>query len=149
MTIRPVTVAIHEDEKAWSLREINQVRPPKFQDHRYQVITVVRDDQLTEWWDDMGPAENFTTHQFEVPSLGNHSVAELRDIALSQHDTSRYWENFADEARAESTLAEDALAYFEENRKRIRNQSVYGPGGHKQRDGFPRKAVLEHGLRNR
>lgn len=149
--LRPVTVAINENEKAWSLREINLVRPPQFKHRRYQVITVVRDnpetgdDELTEWWHDLGPAEAFTTAPFEVPSLGVHSVAELRYIAESQHDSSRYWERFADEVRAESTLKEDFLQYIEENWKRIYNQSVFGPGVTHQRNGFPRKAALAHG----
>lgn len=140
--MRAVTLAVHENEKAMSLREINLVRPPSFQLRRYQVITVVRDDALAEWWNDMGPAEDFATIPFEVPALFEHSVAELRDIALSQHEGSAYWLKFMAEKQAESTLIDDALAYFEENHKRIHNLSVFGPGGHKQRNGFDRKAAL-------
>lgn len=140
--LTPVTAAVHEDEKAWSLRETNMIRPPSYRLRRYQVITVIRDDVKTQWWNDMGPAEDFTTPQLEVPSLLEHSVAELRDIALSQHDGSAYWLKFMAEKQAESTLMTDAVAYFEENRKRIHNLSVFGPGGHKQRNGFDRKAAL-------
>lgn len=141
--MKPVILAVHENEKAYSLREINLTRPPLFQERRWQVITVVRNDQLAEWWNDMGPAEDFTAMPFEVPSLGIHSVAELRDIALSQHDTSDYWAKFADEQRDGSTLIADYIAYREENKKRIHNVSVFGPGVTHQRNGFPRQAAIE------
>lgn len=146
--MKPATTMVHENERAMSLRELNLVRPPKYHNRRYQIITVVRDDRLTEWWDDLGPAENFTAPEFEIPALFEHSVAELRDMALAQRDRGNYWNDFMAEKRAESTLIQDFLTYVEENWKRIYNQSTFGPGGHKQRNGFPRKAAIEHANTN-
>ena len=140
--MKPVTLAIHENERAWSIRERNLVRPPAFQWRRWQIITVIRNDQLTEWWDDLGPSANFKGLGFEMPSLGEYSVAELRDHATRlRNDTT--WVGFAAEKQAESTLIKDFLDQVEEHWKVINNQSTYGPGGHKQRDGFPKKAVID------
>lgn len=141
MSARGVTLAVRENEKAWSLRELNLVRPPGFQRHRYQIITVNRDDALCEWWDDLGPAERFKGQEFDVPSLWEHSVAELRDIAASKRDDTT-WVTFMDEQRADSTLIADFLNQVEEHWRVIYNRSVFGPGGHTQRNGFPRKEVI-------
>ena len=137
--MRPVTVAIHDDEKAWELREFNQAGVGY---RRYQVITVVRDDRLTEWWDDLGPSAEFFGEGFIIPSLFEHSVGELREMAMQARYRDDYWEKFAAEQVAESTLIGDYLNQVEEHWKVIRNQSVFGPGVSKQRDGFPRKEAL-------
>lgn len=139
--MKPVTLAVHENEKAWSLREINMVRPPRFQRQRWQVITVVRDDALAEWWHELGPADSFKGPEFEVPSLGVHSVAELRDIALGERNRTD-WDTFIAE-QGPSTLIADFLAQAEEHWKVINNQSVFGPGVTKQRVGFSKKAAYE------
>lgn len=146
--MKAATLAVHENEKAWSLREINLVRPPAYHNRRWQIITVVRNDSLAEWWDDLGPAEQFDAPQFEVPSLGIHSVAELRDIAVQQRHRDDHWQRFMAEKTAESTLIPDFLDYIEENWKRIYNQSVFGPGVTHQRNGFPKKEAMEHGKRS-
>ena len=145
--MKPATLLVKEDERAWSLRERNLVRPPTHQWHRYQIITVVRDDHLAEWWHDLGPAEQFKGPEIEVPSLGEHSVAELREIADGYRNRTD-WISFAAEQRAESTLIADFLTQTEENWKIINNQSVFGPGGQIQRNGFPKKEVLEHANSN-
>ena len=144
--MKPVTLAVHEDEKAWSLRERNLVRPPSFQLHRYQIITVIRDDALAEWWHDLGPAANFKGPEIEVPSLLCHSVAELREIADGERNRTD-WIKFTAEKQAESTLIMDFLNQVEENWRIINNQSVFGPGVTHQRDGFPKREVLEHANR--
>lgn len=140
--MKPITLAIHEDEPAWSLREINLVRPPHFQWRRYQIITVVRDDVLTEWWDDLGAVEDYPhAQQLEMPSLGILSVAKIRAEA-ERHRHDDYWHKFSLEQIAESTLIQDYVNYVEENFQIINNRSVYGPGFHHQRDGFPKEEVL-------
>ena len=143
MSARGVTLAVHENEKAWALRELNFVRPPLFQRRRYQIIVVNRDDKLVEWWDDLGAAEQFKGPEFDVPSLWEHSVAELRDIAASKRDDET-WVTYMAEQRADSTLIEDFLTQVEEHWKLIYNRSTFGPGGHTQRNGFPRKEAIAH-----
>ena len=142
--MKPVTNMIHPDERAHALAERNLVRPPTNQWHRWQIVTVYRNDRLTEWWSDLGPSENFPASQIEVPSLGEHTVGELRDIAeryrLRDGD---YWRRFAAEQSQASTLAADAVAQVEERQRVMRNQSVYGPAVRRQRIGFPRRAMHE------
>ncbi len=143
MTVKPVTFAVHEDEKAWSLREVNLVRPPKHQNRRYQVITVIRDDRLTEWWKDLGPAKKFTVPQLEIPALMEHSVAELRAIAEEYRLGDDYWTARSAEIAAESTLIPDIINQREERQKIIHNRSTFGADVRKQRNGFPLRAVKE------
>ena len=50
--------------------------------HRYRIILVNRDGKLAEFREDMGLASNFKgIRQFNVPSLWEHSVSELLEIA--------------------------------------------------------------------
>ena len=144
--VRPVTLAIHEDEKAWALRERILALDGPYR--RYQVITVVRDDELAEWWNDLGPEADFTAPEVEIPSLFVHSVAQLRDMADTYRWKDDHWQKFMEEKNAESTLVEDWLTYLEENWSRIYNRSSFGPGVQKQRNGFSRKAAYEHERKN-
>lgn len=139
--MKGVTVAVRRDELAMSLREINMVRPPKYQRHRWQVITVNRDDRLSECWIDLGPASQFRGVEFEIPSLWEHSVAELIYIADSKRNDTT-WQLFMAEQRAESTLIKDFMDQMEEKAAIIENRTVSGPGGTKARNGFPKKEVL-------
>ncbi len=141
--MKPVTIAVHEDEKAWALRELNLVRPPTRQWHRWQIVTVIRNDELTEWWHDLGPMKRFTAPQIEIPGLLEHTVAEIRDIAEQYRLGDDYWTKRAEELAAESTIIPDLLNQREEQRRVIHNRSSFGPGVRTQRNGFPLKAVLE------
>lgn len=134
--MKPVTAAINTNEKAMSLREENMVRPPTHQSHRYQIIVVVRDDKLAEWWRDLGPSENFKGNGFQIPSLMEHSVAELLDIAeASRHDDS--WQKEMAGVVAESTMISDFLDQYEERWEIMHNRSTFGPGVTHQRNGAP------------
>lgn len=145
-TMRPVTLAVHEDEKAWKLRErILAMNGPY---RRFQIITVVRDDKLTEWWNDMGLEASFTAPEMEIPSLFVYSVAKLRDMADNIRWKDDHLQRFMAEKNAESTLVEDWLTYLEENWARIYNKSSFGPGVTKQRNGFSRRAAYEQERKN-
>lgn len=139
--MRPVTLAINSDEKAWALRERVQAAGVGYK--RFQVITVVRDDALTEWWHELGPAELFDAPEVEIPSLFEHTVAELREMADEHRHRDNYWQKFAEEQVAESTLIPDYLNQVEERWRIIRNESVFGPGVTAQRNGFPKKEVMD------
>lgn len=139
--MKPVTIVIHPDEKAWSLREINLVRPPTHQWHRWQIVTVVRNDRLAEWWNDLGPSASFPVQQFEVPSLGEHTVGELLDIAEHSRLQDDYWQKRAVEITDGCTLIADFLDQKEERWRVINNQTVSGPLVTKQRDGFDKRAA--------
>lgn len=69
-------------EKAWGLFEINEQAPRGRGSHRYQIIQVIRNDHIAEWRRDMGPASKFRgINQIRIPSLMEHTVDELIDIA--------------------------------------------------------------------
>lgn len=147
--IRPTTQLVHPDEPAWSLREINLVRAPTHQWRRYQIVTVIRDDRFTEWWSDLGPKENHDAAEFEIPSLFEHTVAELWEIALEVRcGPNTGFEQRRLELAGESTLIRDFIDQYEERRQMIHNRSQYGPGGHKQRIGYPRRLALALEHRN-
>ena len=72
------------DEKAYSLQEIHLQSPGSKGFHRYRIFIVNRNGNLAEFREDMGLAKNFKgIKQFNVPSLWEHSVAELLEIADS------------------------------------------------------------------
>lgn len=140
---RPTTDLVHPDEPALSLREINLVKAPIHQWHRYQIITVNRGDRLTEWWKDLGPKSEAI--EFEVPSLWEHTVGELWEIADQLRLQDDLWQQRSLELAGESTLIRDFANMREENAKIIHNRSLFGARFRKQRIGFPRKAAIEHG----
>ena len=143
--MKPATLFIHPDEKAMSLREINLIRPPTYQWHRWQIVTVNRGDALSEWWKDLGPKSNFPRPELEIPSFWEHTVGELWDMAQHYRLQDDYWRKFALEQAAESSLITDWTEQVEERREVINNRSKFGPGYTKQRVGFSRKAAMnEH-----
>lgn len=83
-------------EPCFCLTEVNLNRDSKGW-HRFRIVYVIRDDALAEFWQDMGPRENFTMEEFRIPGGFFkedrrhieivHSVEELVDIADSFHDT--------------------------------------------------------------
>ena len=88
--ILPATT-INGDEKAWGLFELNYQTPESSGFHRYQIIQVLRDDRITEWRKDMGSVDNFKgVKQLRIPSLMEHTVDELMDLA----DELRYVHDF-------------------------------------------------------
>lgn len=148
--LRPVTAAVQENEPVYWMWEASMVRPPDYQDRRYLVMTVARNDAPADCWFDLGPAAEFTSPGFEMPVLGVHSVAECRDIALDLRYRDNHWKKFMEEQQAESTLVQDAIAFAEERVRRIENASTFGPAVTRQRNGLPSewKGIL-HDKRSR
>ena len=143
MAVCPVTPFIHKDEKALRLAEWNMIRPPVMQLHRWQVLFVNRADAIAEHWIDLGPAENFKAPELNIPLLWEHSVAEAQDIATRERLGSDHWQKFLAERQAASTLIPDFLEQKAERWKVINNQSVFGPGVTKPRNGFSKRAAYE------
>lgn len=70
------------DEKVWGYQEIHLQSPDSEGFHRYRRILVNRNGELAEYCEDMGLAKNFRgKKQFNIPSLWEHTVDELRDLA--------------------------------------------------------------------
>lgn len=86
-----VANTIKGDEKAWGLFEINEQSPGYKGFHRYQIIQVGRDGKIAEFRKDMGLVSKFKgVKQIRIPSLWEHTVDELMDLA----DELRYIHNF-------------------------------------------------------
>jgi len=89
--IEVAAIAVSLDEPAFELKEINLQGPPDEGWRRYQLIRVVRSDRLATFKEDLGPAEDFTVDQFQIPAwvmddtTGRveifHTVGQLREIA--------------------------------------------------------------------
>lgn len=78
-------------EPAFNLSEVNLQSPGSRGWRRYQVITVVRNDQLADHKIDLGPAKDFKADQIRIPGgvvdevsgkiYIEHTVQELQAIA--------------------------------------------------------------------
>ena len=77
------TVSVNDDEKAWAYLEVEEQSPGSHGFHRYRIIYVNRNGNIAEYRDDMGEAKNFkgAKKAIHIPSVWEHSVAELIDIA--------------------------------------------------------------------
>ena len=60
------TSYVLNDEPAINLSEENFISPITRRWHRYQIISVVRDDRIAEYREDMGPSRNFKEGQMRI-----------------------------------------------------------------------------------
>ena len=89
--ITPTTLNVRKDEPCYLLVEMILPAANYQGRRRWQILTVIRDDKLTEHWYDMGPASQFRSEPIRI--LGGyvdevtgtiwieHTVAELMEIA--------------------------------------------------------------------
>jgi len=138
MSLTPIATTVSPDELAYALVEVvltpysftkagRKFRPKSWVGkHRYQVILVNRGDRLAEYHRDLGDAGLFESGAFRIPSLWEHTVGELQEIADGVRSRVREDRNVMAELQERSTLTRDALAFSEEIYKRRRGQSVFG-----------------------
>jgi len=82
MGITPITLYALPNEKAWTYLEMQEQSPFNKGFHRYRIIGVLRDGRVAEYREDMGSAKNFVgAKQLHIPSLWEHTVAELINLA--------------------------------------------------------------------
>ncbi len=80
----PATLHINGNEKAYAYLEMQEQAPDSSGFRRYRIIYVNRDGKMAEYREDMGKANKFKgAKQLHIPSLWEHSVAELIDLADS------------------------------------------------------------------
>jgi len=128
VTLLVGTLSIRKDEPAWSLEELNlppaDFGPPR----RYQIVKVVRDDQLVEHRTDMGPVSAFgTTKQLNiiggtVDERGHGHVWETVASLLDYADNLRGKQFDWDEIPAMS--AQDYLTSYEEEKDKQQRDFV-------------------------
>ena len=131
MPLLPATLEISYDELAYSLSELIQPSPlgaPR----RFQIILVIRDNDLAEYRIDLGPSSDFTAPEFRIPGgivdeiTGRgeilHTVGELKDIAIAMRERGvptlprrNIWQEFYD--------------LQEEKEKSAVGYTIFGPGG--------------------
>ena len=131
MPLLPATLEISYDELAYSLSELIQPSPlgaPR----RFQIILVIRDNDLAEYRTDLGPSSDFTAPEFRIPGgivdeiTGRgeilHTVGELKDIAIEMRERGvptlprrDIWQEFYDQQ--------------EEKEKSAIGYTIFGPGG--------------------
>lgn len=84
--LMPAAVVVRSDERAYGLSEVNLLGPWVEGEgetmRRYQIIYVNRDDKLAEYREDLGLASSFEGILFRIPSFWEHTVGELKDMAL-------------------------------------------------------------------
>ena len=80
--ISRATSYVSDDEPAMGIAEVNRLTPDSTERHRYQIIYVIRDDEIAEFTTDLGMQDKFFyTNQFSIPSFREHTVGELLDMA--------------------------------------------------------------------
>ena len=124
--------AVSEDEPCYLLAEVNLLNASNMQRHRYQVLKVVRSDNLVTAYVDLGPASAHQADEFTIPGgyIGENgkgyvfsTIGELREIANTlrsgpvrrEVEPSDLWGRYRD---------------LQEEKERVRHrQSIFGPGG--------------------
>ena len=84
-----VTLQASNDEPAYNYGEINR------NGRRMKVIQLKRGDRFPQYWEDMGPEEDFTASEFYIPAYipssygieSAHTVGELLDIGNEMRET--------------------------------------------------------------
>lgn len=94
------TTYVLEDEPCFGLKEENLMSPKDGQWHRYQVLFVVRADDLSEYKEDLGLAKNFTAPCMVIPG-----GERAEDGKIYIEETVGRLKAIADELRSESELS--------------------------------------------
>uniref|UniRef100_A0A6M3LI51 Uncharacterized protein n=1 Tax=viral metagenome TaxID=1070528 RepID=A0A6M3LI51_9ZZZZ len=81
--VTPITLYAAPNEKAWAYIEMQEQSPDFSGFHRYRLIYVNRDGNITEFREDLGQAKNFIGAKaaIHIPSIWMHTVDELRNLA--------------------------------------------------------------------
>lgn len=152
--ITQAVLVISPDEPCWGLREVDEMVPQpngSVQRRRVQSVRVIRNDRPAVYKTDLGPAEDFVDCiEQEFISLGDDTVGEMMEMAeKDRYDD--HWQKRRKEIAEGSTLIKDYMQQTEARWKTARNQSVFGPGYTRQRNGFPMEATraLERRARRR
>lgn len=133
--IVPKLMPPRPNEACWLLRETNELNRAKRSLRRVQRVWVNRNDELTFFVKDLGPASDFTYPELQIPTEWCHTVAEVQAIAEEVRAGTELTDLFEEQQKS-STLLQDWLNEVERNRKVMRNRSVFGLGGKTQRNGF-------------
>ena len=133
-----LTATVSPDEKAWWLVEVivtpiaMQARYPELHilnkngRHRWQVITVNRNDRKARHITDMGDVSLHPYNGLNVPGLWENTVGELRDAADDWRGDQSFERQIIADSQGTSKLVETWLNQME--RRSRSGSSVFGPG---------------------
>ena len=146
----PPDTVIHPDTKVWFLTELEEVQLGKVGTRRIQRCYLLRGDEMCVVERDMGEAKEFSGPEFRIPSLNEHTAAEVWDMADYHRDPDRYrdFAQRAKEIQGESTLITDWVNWLEERKRLVGNRSLFGSSCKRQRDDVRLAGVREE-LRKR
>jgi len=83
-TLKIFTQVVDVNEKAWALQEYHAQSPGSKGFRRYRDIGVNRDGEIAIYREDLGDAKKWKgIRQINIPSLWEHSVEELIELAIA------------------------------------------------------------------
>ena len=132
-----VAGSVDMDEPVAFMQEVYALNRKNSHRRRYQVLAVVRLDQLFGFWTDLGPVSDFETEiegetyrqpMYQQPVAFAHNVGECLEMAeLGRND------EYASKHLHEQTMNSDIHARYiqtvEQDMKLIRNQSTFAATG--------------------
>lgn len=133
------TNIVSMDEPCYFLAETNERTPDSKGVHRYQSITVIRNDQQVVCRRDLGPAANFDVEEFQIPGGATdpttgrvyieETVGRLIEIANILRERPR------EQTRPQNPNLIQVFRDQPDIRRRVRKKvSTFGYGGTIQRD---------------
>lgn len=127
LTLDLMTSFILPDEKAYWLVESTFSYANYKGKKRFQIIWVNRDDRLAAWVGVVDDDQGLDYPEFRIPSLWEHEVAELQEMAqLSRFDNTL--DLLMKEQAENSTLLKDFMELAERRAAIKANRSVFGAG---------------------
>ena len=113
------TTYVLADEKAMGLLEVELQTEDGKDTHRFQIISVIRNDKQANYVSDLGSRLLYPNPPLNIISYMEHSVAELQE-----------------ESTKDRNIIKEFLEQKERNSKIIANKSQFGPTYRVQRNGF-------------
>lgn len=140
--VLPTAYELRSDEKVGSVRERNMLTEDGKSVHRFQIVTVIRNDREVEFIRSLGPATNFAgVEEITLISMFEDTADQVL-YEVEEMRAAQTAKPFVEEWQATSTLIEDAIQQTEEKRLRLLNRSSFSanPAGvMAQRTGTHRK----------
>ena len=127
------------DEKAMGLLEVELQTEDGKDTHRFQILSVIRNDKQANYVVDLGSRLKFPNPPLNIISYMEHSVAELQDMAneaRARSDVTKRLAELQEESSKDRNIIKEFLEQKERNSKIIANRSQLGPTYRVQRNGF-------------
>ena len=138
----PFTPALHPDEKAHSVHEVELVPWDYTERHRYRLVTVERPDGIAVHYTDMGKASKWPYPPFLLVGAMELSVQEMIEDCEAQREDD-FTQRVVGEALDASTLIVDILEQEDEKRSIRANRSNFGRYYKVERNAFTKSGLRD------